>query len=177
MIESHKSQKIYTDLINGRIINKMLLEQQQLLPNPDYSELFSNLEAYVELYRNIGFELVFRESFFFIRDLDLGDSYKETAIKIQVLLLILSRKITEEGFGYDLLENEIAGISLEQLDKYSNQEDVQQLILTAKMGKKTLTEAVRDVLIERRIMAVNATKRYILTDAGKYFFKQLFDSL
>lgn len=43
------------------------------------------------------------------------------------------------------------------------------------MGKKTLAEAVRDVLIERRIMAVNAAKRYILTDAGKYFFKQLFD--
>ncbi len=70
MIQSEKSQKIYIDLINGRIINKSILNEEQWLPNPDYTELFSNIEKYTELYRNIGFELVFRDSFFFIRDLN-----------------------------------------------------------------------------------------------------------
>ncbi len=176
MINAQKSQKIYADLINGRIINKMLLAQEQLQPNPDYTELFSNLDAYVEMYRNIGFELVFRDNFFFIRDLDLGDTYKEMAIKIQVSLLILSRKITEEGFGYDLLENEAAGISMEQMEKYSQLQDVQGLISAAKLAKKTLSEVVKDILVEKRIMMINSRKRYVLTDAGKYFFQQLFSS-
>ena len=176
MIQSEKSQRIYADLINGRIINKSYLEQDenQLIPNADYSELFTNLESYTELYRNIGFELVFRDSFFFIRDLHLGDTYKEMAIKIQVSLLILARKITAAGFGYELLENENAGISAQLLEEISQQDDVKQLILAARLAKKTLYEVVKDVLLERRIMEKNAHQRYILTDAGKYFFKQLF---
>lgn len=176
MIESEKSQQIYNDLINGRIINKYVLEQEQLVPNPVYTELFTNLEHYVELYRNIGFELVFRDSFFFIRDLDLGDTYKDVAIKIQVVLLILSRKITEIGFGYELLESENAGVSQEQMDEFNQQEEVQQLIAAAKLGKKTLFEVVRDVLVEKRIMYKNIHERYVLSDAGKYFFMQLFST-
>jgi len=174
MIESEKSQRIYADLINGRIINKFLLEQDQPVPNPDYTELFSNLEHYVELYRNIGFELVFRDSFFFIRDLDLGDTYKEMAIKIQVTLLILARKITEAGYGYELLESENAGVSVQQMDDFSSQQEVQKLITAAKLGKKTLHEVVRDVLVEKRIMNKNSHNRYVLSDAGKYFFAELF---
>ena len=175
MIQSEKSQKIYIDLINGRIINKSILNEGQRLPNPDYTELFSNIEKYTELYRNIGFELVFRDSFFFIRDLNLGDTYKETAIKIQVILLIISRKITEAGFGYDLLDNENAGVSVQQLHEFSTQEDVKQLITAAKLGKKTLPEVVKDVMLERNIMNKNTHDRYILSDAGKYFFSQLFE--
>ncbi|MCU7835138.1 MAG: hypothetical protein KZQ83_07760 [gamma proteobacterium symbiont of Taylorina sp.] len=176
MIQSEKSRHIYADLINGRIINKFNLEHDnQLIPNADYSELFSNLESYTELYRNIGFELVFRGSFFFIRDLHLGDTYKEMAIKIQVSLLILARKITAAGFGFDLLENENAGISAAQLEEITQEDEVKQLILAAKLGKKTLHEVVKDVLLEKRIMEKNAQQRYILSDAGKYFFKQLFD--
>jgi len=175
MIQSEKSQKIYIDLINGRIINKSILNEKQWFPNPDYTELFSNIEMYTELYRNIGFELVFRDSFFFIRDLNLGDTYKETAIKIQVILLIISRKITEAGFGYDLLDNENAGVSVQQLHEFSTQEDVKQLITAAKLGKKTLLEVVKDVMLERNIMNKNTYDRYILSDAGKYFFSQLFD--
>jgi len=138
MIQSKKSQRIYNDLINGRIINKFSLDlhDNQLIPNADYSELFTNLESYSELYRNIGFELVFRDSFFFIRDLNLGDTYKEMAIKIQISLLIIARKITAAGYGYELLENENAGISAELLKEFSQQEDVQQLILAEKLGKK-----------------------------------------
>ena len=60
------------------------------------------------------------------------------------------------------------------LDDFSTQEDVQQLIMAAKLGKKTLHEIVRDILVERRIMEKNKDERYILSDAGKYFFKQLF---
>ena len=175
MIQSEKSQRIYADLINGRIINKYLLDQDQRIPNPDYTELFTNLEHYVELYRNIGFELVFRDSFFFIRDLDLGDTYKEVAIKIQVTLLILARKITEAGYGYDLLESENAGISVQQMDDISKQEEVQKLISAAKLGKKTLPEVVKDVMVEKRIMQKNSHNRFVLTDAGKYFFSQLFE--
>ena len=175
MIQSEKSQKIYIDLINGRIINKSILNEKQWFPNPDYTELFSNIEMYTELYRNIGFELVFRDSFFFIRDLNLGDTYKETAIKIQVILLIISRKITEAGFGYDLLDNENAGVSVQQLHEFSTQEDVKQLITAAKLGKKTLLEVVKDVMLERNIMNKNTYDRYILSDAGKYFFSKLFD--
>ena len=98
------------------------------------------------------------------------------AIIIQVSLLILSRKITEEGFGYDLLENEAAGISMEQMDKYSQLQDVQGLISAAKLAKKTLSEVVKDILVEKRIMMINSRKRYVLTDAGKYVFQQLFSS-
>lgn len=176
MIQSERSQAIYNDLINGRIINKFYLnrEDNQLIPNADYSEVFSNLEDYTELYRHIGFELVFRDSFFFIRDLHLGDTYKEMAIKIQVTLLILARKITEAGFGYELLENENAGLSIQQLEEISEDDEVKQLILAAKLGKKNLYEVVKDVLLERRIMQRNIHQRYVLSDAGKYFFQQLF---
>lgn len=177
MIQSEKSQRIYSDLINGRIINKFCFAEKdnQLVPNADYSELFTNLKSYTELYRHLGFELVFRDSFFFIRDLQLGDTYKEMAIKIQVSLLILARKITAAGFGYELIKNENAGISKQQLEKISNDDEVKQSILAAKLGKKTLYEVVKDVLLERRIMERNSQQRYIPSDAGKYFFKQLFE--
>ena len=105
MISNERSQIIYNDLIKGKTINKhsYVLKTNELEENPLYNEIFINFDDYRQLYLRINYELVHKNSsFFFIRELN-GQEANEATIKIQALLIIIGRIVTEKGYLFDVL--------------------------------------------------------------------------
>lgn len=68
-------------------------------------------QSYKPLYLNIGFELVMRNGFIYIRSVERDEEYSEVVRKIQVLLLILARGLHEQGYQLDILRDGEAGVS------------------------------------------------------------------
>ena len=77
MITTKLSQTIYSQLINGKAINKhaYILKTNELEDNGFYNEIFNNFDEYFTLYQRINFELVHKNScFFYIREFGREDA-------------------------------------------------------------------------------------------------------
>ncbi|MEQ1484533.1 hypothetical protein [Methyloglobulus sp.] len=177
MISKELSQKLYADLINGKAINKQsyLSKINELVDNPLYNEIFNNPD-YPILYENIGFELVHKQpGFFYIRKLN-GDEANETTIKIQALLIVIGRIVTEKGYLFDTLTDYRAGIRLEDLNEAMEEERYTDILHTCKlcMGKNIEAE-IKNNLIERDFIFINSRGHYVLSNAGQSFFSSLKD--
>ncbi|TSC21527.1 hypothetical protein FOM00_29900, partial [Pseudomonas sp. ST1] len=100
------SQAIYKELMSGKVINKDTYENGEIKPNPLFEEMLNNYDQnYKPLYLNIGFELVMRNGFIYIRSVERDEEYSEVVRKIQVLLLILARGLHEQGYQLDILRD------------------------------------------------------------------------
>lgn len=178
MISNELSQAIYNQLINGKAINKhsYIAKTNELDDNPLYTEIFTNFDEYRQLYQRINFELVHKNgSFFFIRELAGGDA-NEVMIKIQALLIIIGRIITEKGYLFDVLTDHRAGIKLEDLSDAMSEERYLDILQTCKLcHSRRIEEEINNHLITRGIMFKNSRGNYVLTDAGAAFFNELIE--
>ncbi len=176
MISNELSQAIYNQLINGKVINKHRynIKINQLGDNPLYTEIFTNFDDYRQLYRRINFDLVDEKNgFYFIRELSGGDA-NEVTIKIQALLIIIGRIITEKGYLFDVLTDYRAGISLEELSMAMSEERYADILHTCKLClSNTIEKEIDNHLIARSIMFKNSRGHYVLSDAGAAFFSEL----
>lgn len=174
MIDKELSQQIYRELMNGRVINELVYRKDgSMQPDARYEELFNNYDSdYRELYENIGYELVLKDSFAFSRSLDEDDSYSDVAMKIQSLLMIIARGIQELGYDFELLVTHDAGVSDQLLEQVET--DEKRDILLACGLKKSLIDEVKNVLETRNIAYRNASGKLVLTAAGRGFFSEVF---
>ena len=176
MISNELSQAIYNDLIKGKAINKhgYVLKTNELEENPLYNEIFINFDEYRQLYQRINFDLVHKNSrFFFIRELS-GCDANEATIKIQALLIIIGRIITEKGYLFDVLTDYRAGIKLEDLFVATTEERYLDILHTCKLcNSRGIEEEINNHLIARGIMFKNSPGYYVLSDAGCSFFSEL----
>ncbi|MGB0662186.1 MAG: condensin complex protein MksE [Pontibacterium sp.] len=175
MINMLLSQKIYQELVNGRVINEVsYCSDGSLEPNDLYEELFRNYDTYYrEHYESIGYELVPRNGFMFIRSLERNELYSEVAMKIQSLLMVLARGVQELGYEFALLTTHDAGVSdklLEQIDTEEKRD-----ILRACGLKGGLIDESRRVLEARNIAYRNAKGCLVLSVAGNGFFNEVFE--
>ncbi len=179
MISNELSQAIYNDLIKGKAINKQgyVLKTNELEENPLYNEIFINFDEYLQLYKRINFDLVHKNSrFFFIRELSGGDA-NEATIKIQALLIIIGRIVTEKGYLFDVLTDYRAGIKLEDLSIATTEERYLDILHTCKLCiSRGIEEEINNHLIARGIMFKNSRGHYVLSDAGIAFFSELTES-
>lgn len=175
MINAMVSRAIYKELSNGRVINKAIYDEERLKDNPLYRELFDAREKYAELYDALGFELIHKEGFFFIRDAEEVDPYREAMTKVVALLTVIGYGVMQLGFRFSLLIGEDAGISEAQAAELSAREDCRD-ILSAVGMKGDLWQECKNILVERRIAFINTHERIVLTDAGAFFFRELFSS-
>jgi len=178
MISKELSQKLYADLIHGKTVNKQsyLIKTNELVENPFYNEVFNNLDEYKALYENISFELVHKHpGFFYVRSLN-GDEANETTIKIQALLIVIGRIVTEKGYLFDTLTDYRAGIKLEDLNAAMEEERYTDILHTCKLcvGKNIEAE-IKNNLISRELMFINSRGHYVLSNAGQSFFSALKD--
>lgn len=176
MISKELSQKLYADLINGKTVNKhsYLTKTNELVDNPFYNEIFNNLVEYKALYENITFELIHKNpGFFFIRELN-GDDVNEATIKIQALLIVIGRIVTEKGYLFDTLTDYRAGIKLEDLSVAMDEERYTDILHTCKLcvGKNIDVE-IKNNLIARDLMFINSRGHYVLSNSGQSFFSAL----
>ena len=173
-VDQQKSRKLYEALINGQAVNEYIFKDSSLVTNPLYEELFSNLDRYYrDLYSNIGFELVMREGFAYIRSYSADESQNDAVRKVQGLLLVLGRGVTELGYQFELLINPDAGVSPEVLNQIEQGEDKQE-ILSACDLKGGLASNIDKILAKRCIAFQNAKGNWVLSNAGQAFFNELF---
>jgi uncharacterized pyridoxamine 5'-phosphate oxidase family protein len=176
MINQSLSQALYALLINGKMANKHRYDSKnnQLEENPLYNELFTCLDDYQQLYRNIGYELVHKaHNFFFIRELN-GDAANDVTLKIQALLIIIGRFVTEKGFLFEQLTDHRAGISSESIATIGSEERYLDILHTCKLCKsRTIEEEIKTHLIGRGLVFINSRGNYVLTESGNAFFSEL----
>ncbi len=176
MISNDLSQTIYNQLINGKAINKRsyIVKTNELEDNPLYTEIFINFDEYQQLYQRINFELVHKSScFFYIREL-AGSEANEVTIKIQALLIVIGRIVTEKGYLFDVLTDYRAGIKLEDLSEAMSEERYLDILHTCKLCiSRSIDEEINNHLISRGIMFKNSRGHYVLSDGGVAFFTEL----
>ncbi|MCK5667181.1 MAG: hypothetical protein KAI17_27030 [Thiotrichaceae bacterium] len=178
MITNKLSQTIYNQLINSKAINKngYILKTNELEDNSLYNEIFNNFDEYSALYQRINYELVHKNScFFYIRELG-GEDANEVTIKIQALLIIIGRIITEQGYLFDVLTDHRAGVKAEDLAVATSEERYLDILHTCKLClKRGIEEEINNNLVTRGLMFMNSRGHYVLSDAGASFFNELTD--
>ena len=178
MISNKLSQTIYSQLINGKVINKhaYTLKTNMLEESGLYNEIFTNFDEYNTLYQRINFELVHNNScFFYIRELGGEDAEVPLAtIKIQALLIIIGRIITEQGYLFEVLTDHRAGVKAEDLAVATAEERYLDILHTCKLcQKRGIEEEINNNLVARGLMYINSRGHYVLTEAGASFFNEL----
>ncbi|WP_305908087.1 hypothetical protein Q9L42_012395 [Methylomarinum sp. Ch1-1] len=176
MISNELSQAIYNLLINGKVISKhrYLAKCNELEENPLYNEIFINFDEYRQLYQRINFELVHQDGgFFFIRELG-GEQANDVTIKIQALLIIIGRIVTEQGYLFEVLTDHRAGIRPKDLAAAAGEERYLDILHTCKLCKsRGIDEEINNHLVARGLMFINSRGHYVLSDAGAAFFREL----
>lgn len=176
MITTKLSQTIYSQLINGKAINKhaYILKTNELEDNDFYNEIFNNFDEYFTLYQRINFELIHKNScFFYIREFG-GEDVNDVTIKIQALLIIIGRIITEQGYLFDVLTDHRAGVKAEGLAIATSEERYLDILHTCKLClKRGIEEEMNNNLVTRGLMFINSRGHYVLTEAGGSFFDEL----
>lgn len=174
-VDQRKSRVLYESLINGQVVNEFIFKDSSLMPNFLYEELISNFDRYYrELYANIGFELVLQQSFAYIRSIEPDETQNDTVRKVMGLLLVLGRGVTELGFQFELLTDPDVGISSEILKQIEQGEDKQEVLAACEL-KGGLVSNMEKLLGKKNIAFQNAKGNWVLSDAGKAFFAELFD--
>jgi hypothetical protein len=173
LVNKSISKDIYGQLINGRVINRSKFEDGELRPNRVFEELLNNLDHYRQLYEAIGFELVMREGFAYIRSIDAEDKVEEAVRRVQALLLVLFRGVTELGFQMDILRHDQAGLSNLYIDEIGKGEDKIDVLHACGMKGETLASWVYKTLELRAIAYRNAKGNLVLSEAGVAFFNEL----
>lgn len=161
------SQLIYRELINGNVINKAHRQGDNLVPNPLFDEISNeyNREHYDHLYSFIGYELKQLGDCFFLNEIGKDDVLSEVAMKVQALLIILCRGITQIPLLTSVLTDFHAGLSKEHLEVIGENDEYQQ-ILKAVGLKNVLSKEVDNVLITRKLAYWNHLDRLVLSNGG-----------
>lgn len=169
------SQAIYKDLIAGRMINQYEYSDGELKESNTFKEIINDIDKYRELYALIGFTLKDLDaSAFFLTRSDRADEFNETAANIQTILLIICRGLGKQGIATGILLDDKAGVSMKVADEIGTEEEAAQIMKACGI-KQPLSNAINSTLLDRGLAFKNLDDRYVFTDAGKAFFKRIFN--
>lgn len=106
-----------------------------------------------------------------------GSDTNEATIKIQALLIIIGRIMTEKGYLFDVLTDYRAGVKSEDLSAAMSEERYLDILHTCKLCvSRNIDEEINNHLITRGIMFKNSRGHYVLSDAGTAFFREMTES-
>ncbi len=175
MFDLKKSREIYGLLMNGKLINKSILNNSgAFVENYLFIEIINNLDDYRTQYKMSGYELVENADFFYIRDAQKQDSDLKTDItmKVCVLLLIMGKYLIEHNHRLTRLTEPSGGVSESDFDAMQEMPNTQEILYKSKI--KDFTSAVKSVLIDRNILLQKpSSDEYILSDGGRAFFQEI----
>ncbi|MFT6904196.1 MAG: hypothetical protein ACJAS1_000846 [Oleiphilaceae bacterium] len=170
------SKAIYSDLINGKLINKFVYQDGLLEANPLYDEIINDLDKYTGHYEMIGFELIACGEYFYIKTAD-SSKYKDTpALKIQALLLIISQFCKTTGIKIEAIKSHQAGLNREKIKSIAEIVEVQDILKACDM-KKDLALEVDNNLVTRGFAFWNQNGGLVLTNGGVIIFDKMFEGI
>ena len=176
MYDTNLSSDIFSQLMNGKIINKTILNNNaQFVENPLFNEIMDNLKDYRTQYQMNGVEFVEETEFIFIRDRgSIRDDLKtDISMKACLLLLLLGKYLTEHNYRISKLIDPTGGITRADIEIIQEMPDTQEILEKAKM-KIDLHAMIKSVLVDRHIMLEKpGSQSYILADSGKAFFDEI----
>lgn len=168
-----KSTEIYKAFVNGRVINRYSIKPDgSTLESPLFGEIYNNYNAYKQQYQMSGMELVVKDDFYYARDVDKETSFTDQVKRIQVLLLIIGRFVTQSGALFEKLTHPMGGITDDDLQKIANTAEFAEILAAIEI--KDLVKSIKSNLLDKDIMEEPRSGRYILSAAGKHFFEEIF---
>lgn len=172
VINRKLSVELYGQLMYGKMINRTVFIDGGLKSNPHFEEVLNNFDHYRSLYDLIGYELVMRDGFAYIRTSDGTDVRDDLARNIQGLLLVLFRGVLELGFTMDVLLKNSAGLSNIHIEEIGKAEDKFEVLIACGMKSGVLMEHIKK--LETRAVAYrNGKGNLVLSESGAAFFDDL----
>ncbi|WP_444917937.1 condensin complex protein MksE [Microbulbifer sp. JMSA003] len=161
------SRLIYQELINGWVINKLMMDGDLMVPNPLYDELSSSLnrEHYEQLYSYIGYELKEMGGCFFLNELSKSDVLSIATMRIQAMLVILVRGTTQLPLLTSVVTTHQAGLTRDQVEKIGTNDEYHQIMRAVGL-KDCFEKEVEKILITRKLAYWNHRDRLVLTSGG-----------
>lgn len=172
VINRKLSVELYGQLMYGKMINRTVFIDGGLKSNPYFEEVLNNFDHYRSLYDLIGYELVMRDGFAYIRTSDGIDARDDLARNIQGLLLVLFRGALELGFTMDVLLKDSAGLSNIHIEEIGKAEDKVEVLIACGMKSGMLMEHIKK-LETRAIAYRNGRRNLVLSESGAAFFDDL----
>ncbi|QNH79631.1 hypothetical protein GGD92_15775 [Pseudomonas protegens] len=172
VINRKLSVELYGQLMYGKMINRTVFIDGGLKSNPYFEEVLNNFDHYRSLYDLIGYELVMRDGFAYIRTSDGIDARDDLARNIQGLLLVLFRGALELGFTMDVLLKDSAGLSNIHIEEIGKAEDKVEVLIACGMKSGMLMEHIKK-LETRAIAYRNGRGNLVLSESGAAFFDDL----
>ncbi|PFG26131.1 hypothetical protein ATH90_5045 [Pseudomonas lurida] len=172
VINRKLSVELYGQLMYGKMINRTVFIDGGLKSNPYFEEVLNNFDHYRSFYDLIGYELVMRDGFAYIRTSDGIDARDDLARNIQGLLLVLFRGALELGFTMDVLLKDSAGLSNIHIEEIGKAEDKVEVLIACGMKSGMLMEHIKK-LETRAIAYRNGRGNLVLSESGAAFFDDL----
>jgi hypothetical protein len=166
------SVELYGQLMYGKMINRTASIDGVLRSNPYFEEVLNNFDHYRSLYDLIGYELIMRDGFTFIRASNGTDAKDDLARNIQGLLLVLFRGALELGFTMEVLLKDSAGLSNIHIEEIGKGEDKVEVLIACGMKRGVLMEHIKK-LEARAIAYRNGKGNLVLSESGTAFFNDL----
>ena len=97
MVSLQKSEQIFNTLMNGRIINREIIDNDVLVANPLFNEIMDNLEVYKKQYEMSGFKFLHSGDYVYITEdekntlADLAALHQTTDSKVLRAFLALPK--------------------------------------------------------------------------------------
>jgi len=174
-MNSKLSTEIFNLLMNGKVINKTSLDinNDQKIPNKYFTEISSDIDGYKGHYFNSGFEFIDSvPNCFFIRAFGEDKGNVKIASKIQALLIVLGRGITQDNYELDVMFDSHAGLTKEMVNKINKNEEY-RTVLDATRVESDLWDECKKLLVDRHIAAVNRSGNYVVLSAGQSMYEAL----
>lgn len=175
-VNIEKSQKIFNDLIKGKVINEFIYDPKTdaLIINDLFSELRDNLEQYKLQYQMNGMELIEKAKYFYLIDKNsISETKQPIKTKIYASMILLIRFVMSDGGKvFDYLKNINYGVSVKDLDGLEDNANYLHILKTAKIDK---AENMLKYLHEKNILIKTSKDRYILSDSGNAIVQDIID--
>lgn len=178
------SKEVYSHLMNGKMLNKHLLDNAgDDTVNPLFIEIIDNKDEYVKQYKMSGYHLVIApindpEYIYIVATGTLDGTKTELAMKAMTMLLVIGQYINHHKFKLSKLTNaKSGGLTQDDFLEMADMPHVKEILEKSKLitkGERTLQDVVIKLLVHRDIMIeVPSKKAYILTNAGHSFYQEI----
>ena len=168
------SVKIYDVLMNGRILNRQIIENDTWIANPLFIEIMDNLDDYRKQYEMSGYNFIASGDYVYIAENSSDDLKTDISMRAQVLLMLIGKYLNNNNFSLQKLNNLNAGLTLADIEGIQKMEETSELLIRTGLKEDDLLSSIKNILVERHILLEkNNTQVYILSAIGQKFFDDL----
>jgi hypothetical protein len=177
MYSLRNSQKIFSELTSGKVINRTsLANNNSRIDNFLFVEIMTYLDEYRKQYKMCGYDFIETPNYIYIKDKIASQESLKTdlTMKICVLLLILGKHLNNKNYKLSKLTDITGGISKADIEEMEENEETKELLTRANL-KKGLFVAIQSNLINKNILLEKPSDgTFILSDIGIEFFEDIF---